>query len=85
MPNPKLAIVIGAGGEAPRLFAINSAANQFTVERASGELAPYDPRRLTGVHVYRELEREFSIGDRILSHHRDLLREIGFLLKAVRP
>lgn len=25
----------------------------------------YDPRRLSGVSVYRELEREFSVGDRI--------------------
>jgi hypothetical protein len=29
------------------------------------ELATYDPRRFTGVSVYREIEREFSIGDRI--------------------
>ena len=25
----------------------------------------YDPRRLTGVSVYREIDREFSVGDRI--------------------
>jgi ATP-dependent exoDNAse (exonuclease V) alpha subunit len=29
------------------------------------ELATYDPRRLTGVSVYREIEREFSAGDRV--------------------
>ena len=29
------------------------------------ELATYDPRRLTGVCVYREIERGFSVGDRI--------------------
>ena len=29
------------------------------------ELATYDPRRLTGISVYQEIEREFSIGDRI--------------------
>ena len=28
-------------------------------------LATYDPRRLTGVSVYREIEHEFSVGDRI--------------------
>ena len=27
--------------------------------------ATYDPRRLTGVSVYREIDREFSVGDRI--------------------
>ena len=45
--------------------AINPAANQLTVEKANGELATYDPRRLTGVSVYQEIERQFSVGDRI--------------------
>jgi ATP-dependent exoDNAse (exonuclease V) alpha subunit len=31
----------------------------------NGQLGPYDPRRLTGVSVYRENEREFCVGDRI--------------------
>jgi len=44
---------------------VNSSANLLTVEKASGELATYDPRRLTGVSVYREINREFSVGDRI--------------------
>jgi len=47
------------------VVAINPSANQLTVEKASGELATYDPRRLTGVTVYQEIEREFSLGDRI--------------------
>jgi conjugative relaxase-like TrwC/TraI family protein len=47
------------------VVAINPSANQLTVEKGTGELATYDPRRLTGVSVYREIEREFSIGDRI--------------------
>jgi conjugative relaxase-like TrwC/TraI family protein len=47
------------------VVAINPAANQLTVEKANGELATYDPRRLTGVSVYREIERELSVGDRI--------------------
>jgi conjugative relaxase-like TrwC/TraI family protein len=47
------------------VVAINPAANQLTVQKASEELATYDPRRLTGVSVYREIEREFSVGDRI--------------------
>ena len=44
---------------------IDPAANQLTVEKANGELATYDPRRLTGVSVYREIDREFSVGDRV--------------------
>jgi conjugative relaxase-like TrwC/TraI family protein len=45
--------------------AINPAANLLTVAKSSGEQATYDPRRLTGVSVYREIDREFSVGDRI--------------------
>jgi conjugative relaxase-like TrwC/TraI family protein len=44
---------------------VNPAANLLTVEKSSGEQAIYDPRRLTGVSVYREIDREFSAGDRI--------------------
>lgn len=58
------AIGIEAGAYAS-VVAINPAANQLTVEKANEELATYDPRRLAGVSVYREIEREFSIGDRI--------------------
>ncbi len=47
------------------VVAIDPAANLLTVEKANQELATYDPRRLTGVSVYRELERELSVGDRI--------------------
>src|SRR5271169_2736071 len=47
------------------VVAINPAANELTVEKANRELATYDPRRLTGVSVYRGIEREFSVGDRI--------------------
>jgi ATP-dependent exoDNAse (exonuclease V) alpha subunit len=45
--------------------AINPAANLLTVKKSSGEQVSYDPRRLTGVSVYREIDREFSAGDRI--------------------
>jgi conjugative relaxase-like TrwC/TraI family protein len=57
-------IGIGAAAYAS-VVAINPAANQLTVEKANQELATYDPRRLTGVSVYREIEREYSVGDRI--------------------
>jgi ATP-dependent exoDNAse (exonuclease V) alpha subunit len=52
-------------GEYGKVVGINSAANLLTVERSPGELANYDPRRLTGVSIYREVAREFSVGDRI--------------------
>jgi conjugative relaxase-like TrwC/TraI family protein len=45
--------------------AIDPAANLLTVEKSSNDVATYDPRRLTGVSVYREIDREFSVGDRI--------------------
>jgi len=52
-------------GEYGKVVGVNSAANLLTIERSAGELANYDPRRLTGVSVYREVAREFSVGDRI--------------------
>jgi len=45
--------------------AINPAGNLLSVEKASGEIVTYDPRRRTGVSVYKEIDREFSVGDRI--------------------
>jgi conjugative relaxase-like TrwC/TraI family protein len=47
------------------VVAIDPAANLLTVEKVNRDLATYDPRRLRGVSVYRELERELSVGDRI--------------------
>ena len=52
-------------GSYSAVVGVNSAANLLTVEKSSGEQATYDPRRLTGVGVYREIDREFSAGDRI--------------------
>ena len=47
------------------VVAIDPMANLLTVKKPNQELVTYDPRRLTGVSVYREIEREFSVGDRI--------------------
>jgi|HubBroStandDraft_6_1064221.scaffolds.fasta_scaffold00971_3 conjugative relaxase-like TrwC/TraI family protein len=47
------------------VVAIDPAANLLTVEKPNQELVTYDPRRLAGVSVYREIKREFSLGDRI--------------------
>jgi conjugative relaxase-like TrwC/TraI family protein len=45
--------------------ALNSNDNLLSVQMQSGVFATYDPRRLTGVSVYREATHEFSAGDRI--------------------
>ena len=45
--------------------AINGSENFLTIQKPSGEAVTYDPQRLSGVSVYRELQREFSMGDRI--------------------
>ncbi len=39
--------------------------NLLTVEKDSGQRVTYDPSRLHGIGAYREIEREFAIGDRL--------------------
>ncbi len=45
--------------------AINPSGNLLTAENAAGKSVTYDPRRLSGVSVYREVAHEFAVGDRI--------------------
>ncbi len=45
--------------------AVDPANNLLTVQKESGELVTYDPRRLAGVSVYREMAHDFAPGDRI--------------------
>jgi conjugative relaxase-like TrwC/TraI family protein len=52
-------------GEYRTVVGINPDSNLLNVEKSTGELTNYDPRRLTGVSVYREVVQEFSAGDRI--------------------
>ena len=47
---------------------VDARTNILTVELANGSSVTYDPRRLRGVNVFRETEREFATGDRIQSH-----------------
>lgn len=47
------------------VVAVNSVENLLTIEKAGGDRVSYDPKRLSGVSVYREVEREFSVGERI--------------------
>jgi hypothetical protein len=52
-------------GEYVHVTGIDREQNLLTVERDNGDHLTYDPRRLHGVSVYREGERDFSTGDRV--------------------
>ena len=52
-------------GEYARVTGVDEKENRLTIEREGGTLKTYDPRRLSGVSVHREAEREFSNGDRV--------------------
>jgi conjugative relaxase-like TrwC/TraI family protein len=44
---------------------VDARVNLLTVELDNGSSVTYDPRRLRGVNVFRETEKEFATGDRI--------------------
>ena len=44
---------------------VDARTNTLTVSLEGGSVVTYDPRRLKGVNVFREVEREFSAGDRV--------------------
>ena len=72
-------------GEYSSVTDIDARQNLLTVERANGESVTYDPRRLQGVSVYRDSEREFAEGDRVqfTAPSRDLQvanRELGVIV-----
>ncbi|MGO9865808.1 MAG: MobF family relaxase [Terriglobales bacterium] len=52
-------------GEYARVDRVDARENRITIERKNGAQQIYDPRRLSGVAVYQEVQREFSQGDRI--------------------
>ena len=52
-------------GEYARVSHVHPKENRITIEREKGTLQTYDPRRLSGVSVHREVEHEFSTGDRV--------------------
>jgi hypothetical protein len=52
-------------GEYARVKDVDVKQNRITIERDEGEQDSYDPRRLSGVAVYREVGRSFSEGDRV--------------------
>jgi len=53
------------GGSYAVVTAIDPTRNQLSVQKGSGELATYDPRRLAGVSVYREVMNDFAVGERV--------------------
>ncbi len=55
-----------SAGEYARVMTTDEKTNTLTVKMGkSGRAISYDPKRLQGVTVYREAEREFSAGDRL--------------------
>ena len=48
-----------------KVIATQTKDNLLTVLKDDGATVTYNPGRLYGVNVYRELEREFAIGDRL--------------------
>jgi conjugative relaxase-like TrwC/TraI family protein len=79
---------IGAGSYA-QVVQVDPKENLITVQRADGERVTYDPARLRGISAYREIERDFSIGDRVqlTAPNRDLQvanRDLG-TLKSFEP
>jgi conjugative relaxase-like TrwC/TraI family protein len=48
-----------------KVLAAQPQENMLTVQKDDGQIVTYNPARLYGVNVYRELEREFAVGDRL--------------------
>jgi ABC-type cobalamin/Fe3+-siderophores transport system ATPase subunit len=48
-----------------KVIATDPKENLLTVRKDDGATITYNPARLYGVNVYRELEREFAVGDRL--------------------
>lgn len=48
-----------------KVVAVNPNENLLTVQKQDGQKVTYDPSRLRGIAAYREIERDFSIGDKI--------------------
>jgi conjugative relaxase-like TrwC/TraI family protein len=48
-----------------RVVSTDPKSNLLTVEQPDGQQVTYDPARLHGISAYREIEREFAVGDRL--------------------
>jgi ATP-dependent exoDNAse (exonuclease V) alpha subunit len=74
-------------GEYGRVENLSEKENRVTVRRENGERVSYDPRRLHGVTLYRQMDRAFSEGDRVqftapYKAQRVANRELGTIEKA---
>src|SRR5262249_46370260 len=52
-------------GDYGKVVSCNREENTITVKLEDNREITYDPRRLSGVSVYREAERDFAVGDRV--------------------
>jgi ATP-dependent exoDNAse (exonuclease V) alpha subunit len=52
-------------GSYAQVIATNPQENLVTVRKQNGEQVTYDPSRLRGISAYREIERDFAVGDRL--------------------
>jgi len=48
-----------------RVVSTDPKSNLLTVEKPDGQQVTYDPARLHGISAYREIERDFAVGDRL--------------------
>ena len=48
-----------------RVVSTNPKQNLLTVQKQDGQQVTYDPSRLRGIAAYREIEREFAVGDKL--------------------
>jgi ATP-dependent exoDNAse (exonuclease V) alpha subunit len=52
-------------GDYGRVLSTTHADNELTVKLQDGREVTYNPKRLSGVSVYKEANRQFAVGDRI--------------------
>lgn len=64
-------------GTYARVVNVHAEKNEITVQRDGGAIVSYDPRRLSGVTVYREVSRDFAVGDRVQFTAPDRRRSIA--------
>lgn len=54
-----------SAGSYAEIVSLNPRENQITVKKPDGTNLTYDPARLHGIEAYTQVERRFSVGDRI--------------------
>jgi hypothetical protein len=61
-------------GSEARVVGVDARTNTLTVQKHDGEQISYDPKRLYGVNVFEERNRDFSLGERVqfTAGNRDL-------------